>query len=986
MKRRTINVLTAALLVIAMIFTSVPAAVFADPVEETTAAADTETQELPSSYDLRNVDGKCYVTPVRSQAPFGTCWSFATVAALESSILAEGLNGADGRPATPETLNLSEKQIAWFSAMPLRDPGNSQNGEGQYIADFITEDALVEFMNRGGNEVFSANALAQGIGPSHESTDPYLAYHGKDAVIDHAWENGEYKGYSYSMSDDWRIPDEYRFVSDYSVKEARFLPEPSTKDEEGHYVYCPEGTEAIKRELMEHRAVQVNFCADASMPGQDSEAQYISENWVHYTYLPVGTNHAVTIIGWDDNYSKDNFIQGTIDATMIGGETIIIDKAPPADGAWLVKNSWGSGLNGFPDNGGGAWGIVDENGVHTGYFWLSYYDQTLSCPVSYIVEEADLGVDHIDQYDYMQIATNDSYLSDDEMKMANAYYAEHNEALEAVSCMTSYPGMTVTYEIYLLNDNSDKAEDGFKVAERTVTYDFGGFHKESIADFDMLYDITGTGAKEILVPKGQRYSIIVTQKTKEGKYALNYQYSQFSEGGGIESFKGVLNEQECWYYKDGEWFDYALYEEFRDEIGREMFVDLVGEDYLDYYMENMTYDNFPIKGFCRTFDDDCMMYLKGNVFLYYDTDKYGSSYVRLDLHTTEDDLPDVSPEDFIWGLEKGGEEYVLLEKTDNPAAVKVTALNADDQHVTGYVTVKGIGTLPFYIYVQKLAISAIFFPVDFETGEPRRTFEYTGTEIEAAEDVECLVQPVIKDLDYRFVYEDNVKCGLATVRVELLSERMAEIIPENIPTETFVIVPRASEIESVTADGGKLTVKVKDQSECGLTGYRVEYRAEGEDDWQEVTFPAPETETVIEGLKGETNYEVRVSGYVEIPEDAMWYYDPVQYGKASEVAAVTTGEADAPEEPESSKEETTEAASEDAPDRSGEEPVETEKPAETDKAKFNSLIIWIVAGCAILIIIIAIIAAVLLRKKREKAEAESAAGAKAEENAEDKKE
>ena len=81
-----------------------------------------EVPVLPSSFDLRDVDGKCYTTPVRSQAPFGTCWSFATIAALESSILGAGLDGADGTPATPETLDLSEKQLAWFSATPLDEP------------------------------------------------------------------------------------------------------------------------------------------------------------------------------------------------------------------------------------------------------------------------------------------------------------------------------------------------------------------------------------------------------------------------------------------------------------------------------------------------------------------------------------------------------------------------------------------------------------------------------------------------------------------------------------------------------------------------------------------------------------------------------------------------------------------------------------------------------------------------------------------------
>jgi len=62
-------------------------------------------------------------------------------------------------------------------------------------------------------------------------------------------------------------------------------------------------------------------------------------------YMPashpkIGGGHDVTIIGWDDSYPATNF-----------------KDIPPGNGAWIVKNSWGTN-----------WGIH-------GFFYVSYYDK-----------------------------------------------------------------------------------------------------------------------------------------------------------------------------------------------------------------------------------------------------------------------------------------------------------------------------------------------------------------------------------------------------------------------------------------------------------------------------------------------------------------------------------------------------------------------------------------------------------------------------------
>ena len=62
-------------------------------------------------------------------------------------------------------------------------------------------------------------------------------------------------------------------------------------------------------------------------------------------------NHAVTIVGWDD----------TLPASIFETE----GKQPPADGGWIVRNSWGT-----------DWGM-------DGYFYLSYYDETICAVQTY---------------------------------------------------------------------------------------------------------------------------------------------------------------------------------------------------------------------------------------------------------------------------------------------------------------------------------------------------------------------------------------------------------------------------------------------------------------------------------------------------------------------------------------------------------------------------------------------------------------------------
>lgn len=98
------------------------------------------TGSIPTKYDLRSLG---YVTPVRDQAQSGSCWSFATMAVLESAIL----------KATGKQYDLSE--------------GNLKNLAVQY-----SDIGWRYNVNEGGMYPFVIGYLTSWAGPVTETQDP----------------------------------------------------------------------------------------------------------------------------------------------------------------------------------------------------------------------------------------------------------------------------------------------------------------------------------------------------------------------------------------------------------------------------------------------------------------------------------------------------------------------------------------------------------------------------------------------------------------------------------------------------------------------------------------------------------------------------------------------------------------------------------------------------------------------------------------------
>ena len=216
--------------------------------------------DYPERFDLRE---KGLVTPVKDQTPWGTCWSFGAMAASESGILSElGLTANEYEELYGVPIDLSERHLAWFMAKPLPDVEEypvgaypyeeGQAGEGVHIYGEVKAMPL----NYGAFSLNSTTALASGIGVVAENVAPYQSNEG-----------------TMNADEDWSLPENERFMQSYELKDANILPSPAGRDGNNQYVYCPEGTEAIKSELMKGHAVCISYMADQSMPVLSIEEQ-----------------------------------------------------------------------------------------------------------------------------------------------------------------------------------------------------------------------------------------------------------------------------------------------------------------------------------------------------------------------------------------------------------------------------------------------------------------------------------------------------------------------------------------------------------------------------------------------------------------------------------------------------------------------------------------------------------------------------------------
>lgn len=284
----------------------IPVAVIIDFIEEKQDIYGAD--EIPDSYDLRNVNGKNYITPVRDQGRLGLCWSFATMGSFESYLLKT--SNTPYNAVTTKKFN--ERQLDYATAnFGINDYTNNK------YSFFVDSELGYRELGSGGNFLASTIVLSNGV--SYVDYD-WKVYDDQDKEKMELYEVLNYENSEYEVNSTINMPYiDLKDAANAGVKDT--------------YINI------IKQYIMQYGGVYVGTLWNDKCNYHDTALNNQVIDVDSYCYTDYD-GHAMMIIGWDDNVEYTYCDDYTKHYSV--SEKPSCSRYYTGKGAWILKNSWGT--------------------------------------------------------------------------------------------------------------------------------------------------------------------------------------------------------------------------------------------------------------------------------------------------------------------------------------------------------------------------------------------------------------------------------------------------------------------------------------------------------------------------------------------------------------------------------------------------------------------------------------------------------------------
>ena len=438
---------------------------------------------VPSKYTLN--DNK-YVSSVKDQGAWGTCWAFMAMAAAESAYM---------RQNPGSEINMSETQmIKYFYNGYYGEDIDRGNGDGTLRNDRIFPNDNIKPVMMGGNADFTTFALARWTGAADEAYDPSLGY---PTVV------------------------QTERQKDVSVAKGLAYDADAEHLQNAYWIDIKNKTD-IKKAIIQYGAAGAAYYND-DIYSSDYYKKKINSRYsgpaVYYNCDEKNTlNHEVVIVGWDDDFDRYNFRFTYKNALSMDddGEVCL----PSSNGAWLVKNSEGTGYG------------------DRGFVWISYEDLALNKDGrrAYVFdfEEAD-NYTHNYQYDGSCYTSQKIY-----PYVGAVYKASGQQQVEAVGIGFASADNNYTVSVYKdIADPSDP-ESGDLAVRKSGSTTYPGFYTVILDEFA---DIDA----------GSMFSIVVKSRTKDNGFTSFFTDTSHNFGDGYRFNADLTNDKTFYRTENTDW-------------------------------------------------------------------------------------------------------------------------------------------------------------------------------------------------------------------------------------------------------------------------------------------------------------------------------------------------------------------------------------------------------------------------------------------------